>query len=184
MIYTAELSTAPQTPAGLRLWAEQKGWLLWVSSSQKEKEEAPGLCMLLLPNLPTGLRVPTEESGAGKEWPGVTHEWIFILIKGTITRAKKLSPPEISCKIYSTCACSVGQSCLTLGNHMVCSLPGSSVHRVFQATIQEWVAVPSSKGSSRRGDWTTSLASPALAGRFITAESSGKHLALSSLCNL
>ena len=80
-----------------------------LSSSQKEKEEAPGLRMLLLPNLPTGLHVPNEESGTGKEWPGVTHEWIFLLIKGTITRAKRLSPPEMSCKICSTRACSVGQ---------------------------------------------------------------------------
>ena len=40
------------------------------------------------------------------------------------------------------------QSCLTLCNPMDCSPPSSSVHRIFQARILEWVAMPSSKGSS------------------------------------
>ena len=31
---------------------------------------------------------------------------------------------------------------------MDCSLPGSSVHRILQARILEWVAMPSSRGSS------------------------------------
>ena len=44
------------------------------------------------------------------------------------------------------------QSYLTLCDPMVCSLPGSSVHGIFQARVLEWVAMPSSKGSSRRGD--------------------------------
>ena len=40
------------------------------------------------------------------------------------------------------------QWCLTLCNSMDCSLPGSSVHRIFQARILEWVVNSSSKGSS------------------------------------
>ena len=40
-------------------------------------------------------------------------------------------------------------------NPMDCSLPGSSVHEIFQARIKlEWVAVSFSKGSSRPRDWT------------------------------
>ena len=35
-----------------------------------------------------------------------------------------------------------------------CSLPGSSVHGIFQATILEWVAISSSRGSPLRRDWT------------------------------
>ena len=35
----------------------------------------------------------------------------------------------------------VGQSCLTLSNPMDCSLPGSSIHGVFQARVLEWVAI-------------------------------------------
>ena len=38
--------------------------------------------------------------------------------------------------------------CLTLCNPMDCSLPGFSVHEILQARILEWVAMPSSKGSS------------------------------------
>ena len=30
------------------------------------------------------------------------------------------------------------QSCLTLSDPMDCSLPGSSVHRIFQARVLEW----------------------------------------------
>ena len=35
-----------------------------------------------------------------------------------------------------------------------CSLPGSSVHGVFQASVLEWVAIPFSRGSSQPRDRT------------------------------
>ena len=35
----------------------------------------------------------------------------------------------------------VVQSCLTLGDPMDCSLPGSSIHGIFQARVLEWGAV-------------------------------------------
>ena len=35
----------------------------------------------------------------------------------------------------------VAQSCLTLCDPMDCSLPGSSVHGIFQARVLEWVAI-------------------------------------------
>ena len=37
---------------------------------------------------------------------------------------------------------------------MDCSLPGSSVHVIFQARILEWVAISSFKGFSWPRDWT------------------------------
>ena len=37
---------------------------------------------------------------------------------------------------------------------MDCSPPGSSVHGILQARIQEWVAISSSRGSSRPRDGT------------------------------
>ena len=43
---------------------------------------------------------------------------------------------------------SVSHWCLTLRNPMYCSLPGSSVHGILQATILDWVAIPFSRGSS------------------------------------
>ena len=45
---------------------------------------------------------------------------------------------------------------------MDCSPPGSSVHGIFQARILEWVAMPSSRGSSQPGIEPTSLTSPLL----------------------
>ena len=33
------------------------------------------------------------------------------------------------------------QSCLTLSDPMDCSLPGSSVHGIFQARVLEWVVI-------------------------------------------
>ena len=35
----------------------------------------------------------------------------------------------------------VAQSCPTLSDLMDCSLPGSSVHRIFQARVLEWGAI-------------------------------------------
>ena len=35
----------------------------------------------------------------------------------------------------------VAQSCPTLSDPMDCSLPGSSVHGIFQARVLEWVAI-------------------------------------------
>ena len=37
----------------------------------------------------------------------------------------------------------VTQLCLTLSDPMDCSLPGSSVHGIFQARVLEWVPLPS-----------------------------------------
>ena len=35
----------------------------------------------------------------------------------------------------------VAQSCLTPSNPMDCSLPGSSIHGIFQARVLEWGAI-------------------------------------------
>ena len=43
---------------------------------------------------------------------------------------------------------------LTLCDPMNCSPPGSSVHGILYARILEWVAMPSSRGSSQPRDWT------------------------------
>ena len=39
------------------------------------------------------------------------------------------------------CACSVAQTCLIFGDPVDCSLPGSSVHGIFQVRTVEWVAI-------------------------------------------
>ena len=50
--------------------------------------------------------------------------------------------------------CLATQLCPTLFDTMICSPPGSSIHQIFQARILEWVAMPSSRGSSQPGDQT------------------------------
>ena len=55
----------------------------------------------------------------------------------------------------SLCVCAKSlQLCPTLCDPMDCSPPGSSVHGVLQARILEWVAMPSSRGSSWPRDRT------------------------------
>ena len=53
-----------------------------------------------------------------------------------------------------TSMCSVAQSGPTLCDPIGCSLPGSSVHGILQARILEWLAISSSRGSSRPKDRT------------------------------
>ena len=60
-----------------------------------------------------------------------------------------------------------------------CSLPGSPGHGIFQERIPEWVAMPSSRGSSQPpGIEPTSLMSPALAGGFFTTSSTHPRAAV------
>ena len=44
----------------------------------------------------------------------------------------------------------VAQSCPTLSDPMDCSLPGSSVHRIFQEGVLEWVAIAFSYCNNQR----------------------------------
>ena len=46
----------------------------------------------------------------------------------------------------------VAQSCPTFSNPMDCSLPGSSIHGIFQARVLEWVAIAFSTFTARWAD--------------------------------
>ena len=78
--------------------------------------------------------------------------------------------------------CWVTQSRLTLCNPADCSLPGSSVHGILQARILEWVAMPSSRGSSTGIE----PRSPTLQADSSQAEPPGKpkDTGVHSLCHL
>ena len=63
--------------------------------------------------------------------------------------------PSLLEKYLAVCWCQAAYSA-QLGLTLVIpwtSLPGSSVHGVFQTRILEWVAIPSSRGSCRPRDW-------------------------------
>ena len=65
----------------------------------------------------------------------------------------------------------VAQSCLTLCDPMDCNLPGSSVHGDSEASMLQWIAMPSSRGSSLPRDRTQISCT---VGRFFTSEPPGK----------
>ena len=71
----------------------------------------------------------------------------------------RITPPRARGKssvshFWSESESEVTQSCPTLCNPMDCSLPGSSVHGIFQTKILEWVAIAFTRRSSWPRDWT------------------------------
>ena len=66
------------------------------------------------------------------------------------------APWACVCVCVCVCVFSVAQLCLTLCDPMDCNSvpPGPSVHGILQARILEWVAMPSSRGSSWSRDQT------------------------------
>ena len=66
------------------------------------------------------------------------------------------------------------QSCLTLCDPKDCSPQGSSVHEISQASILEWAAISSYRGSSQLRDGNCVFCISYISRRFFTAEPSGK----------
>ena len=65
-------------------------------------------------------------------------------------------PGKSLCSFFNSwnLTCEVAQSYPTLCDPMDCSLPGSTIHGIFQARILEWVAISFSRRSSQPKDWT------------------------------
>ena len=82
--------------------------------------------------------------------------------------------PQAQCPVFNTMRAKSLWSCPTLCDLMGCSPPSSSVHGIIQASILRWVAMPSSRRSSRPRDQTCISCSSCIAGRFFTAEPPGK----------
>ena len=79
----------------------------------------------------------------------------------SVTSSINSSPLPLCCAVL----CLVAQLCLTLCDPMDCSPLGSSVHEVSQARLLEWVALPSSRGSSQPRD---RIQVSCIAGRFLS----------------
>ena len=127
--------------------------------AKKEKTEVAQSCPTLcypMDCCPPGYSLhrdsPGKNTGAGCHFllqgifpiqgsnPGLPHcrQTLYLLShKGTLIANR-----------YLQLLCSVSQSCATLCDPMNCSLPGSSVHGIFQATILEQTAIFSCRGSS------------------------------------
>ena len=67
-------------------------------------------------------------------------------------------------------------SLILLCDPMSCSPPGSSVHRLLQARILDWVAISFSRGSSRPRDWNWVSCDSCIAGGFFTNEPQRKSV--------
>ena len=90
----------------------------------------------------------------------------FLFFKILWKKAQRTIWPAQHCVLfYYKAVLLVTQSCPTLCDAMEYSLPGFSVHRIFQARILEWVAIPFPRGTSEPRDRTLV---PCLAGRFFT----------------
>ena len=116
----------------------------------------PGL--LLTPHLGFG-------SGCG---PGSGSGPFFALepsLPSKVSSGSRKSRKAIGrCLGFLPCVC-VSCSVVTLCDPVDCSPPGSSVHRILQARILGWVAIPFSRGPSRPKDGTQVSC---IAGRFFT----------------
>ena len=80
--------------------------------------------------------------------PSEKDSWSLGLLVWTIERPPDSSGDKV------TSESEVAQSCPTLCDPMDCSLPGFSVHGIFQARVLEWVAISFSRGYSWPRGWT------------------------------
>ena len=100
-----------------------------------------------------------------------SHSFITRYFSDICCNETNLKVSTLVC-IVCVCLCSVIQSCLILCNPVDCFPPCSSVHEIIQARILQWVAMPTSMGSSRPRDRTYVFTSPALAAGIFTPEPS------------
>ena len=90
-----------------------------------------------------------------------------------------LSGLNPTCKVLFIVVLLIGRSCVRFFcDSVTCSPPSSSVHGISQARILEWVAIPSSKGSSQPRDLTCVSLGSCTAGRFLSTGPPGKFLDL------
>ena len=94
-------------------------------------------------------------------WGGILEAYGVIAV-GTEQKEQAQKPGS---------SCLVAKLCLTLCNPMDCNLPGSSVHRISQARVLQWVSISSSRGSSWPRDRSHVFC---IVGGFFTTEPSGK----------
>ena len=76
--------------------------------------------------------------------------WL-VFIAFVFSPAGRMLTPTYCFQVFSQLSLCVY---LTLWGPMNCSLPGSSVHGIFQARLLEWVAISSFRGSSQPRDQT------------------------------
>ena len=88
---------------------------------------------------------------------GVTKSWTWLKWLSTHIRVHQETETRAGILVVKVGKSEVAQLCPILCNPMGCSVPGSTIHGIFQARVLEWVAISFSRGSSRPRDPTTQL---------------------------
>ena len=77
-----------------------------------------------------------------KNYTDLRGGYIIVVVKSMVY---SIGLPNSRCYLYlgnfAAAAAKSLQSCPTLCDSMDCSLPGSSIHGIFQARVLEWVAI-------------------------------------------
>ena len=134
----------------------------------------PGICCLSQNSLLTDNSISSHAGGSSTSLFSISlcHQFLWLLPHKPLSKAIHVPFQSLVSPLISCCCCSVIPSCLTLGDPMDCSLPGPSIHGILQARILEWVAMPSSRGSSR-----DQIQVSCTAGRFFTVWATRERLA-------
>ena len=96
---------------------------------------------------------------------------MILLTKERLSKKKKKKKERLLQEM-GLAVCVLSQSCSTC-DHTECSPSGSSVHRIFRQEYWSGLPLPSPGDLPSPGIESTSLTSPALAGRFFSAEPPG-----------
>ena len=148
------------------MWNFQNWWqIISHTAAAKSLQSCPTLCDPI-DGSPPGSPVPGILQARTLEWVAISfssgwkwkvkgkslsHVWLFV----TPWTAAYQAPPSMGfprqeywsgCHFLLHCMkvkseSEVAQSCPTLRDSMDCSLPGSSVHGIFQAGVLEWGAI-------------------------------------------
>ena len=140
--------TVKHLPTMRETWVRSLGW-----EDPLEKEMASHSSTL-------AQKIPRTEEPSRLQSTGsqrVGHNWVISLhftslhfSKSTQNGPLYLGPSRVEGRVLET----VFFMFLTLCDPVNCSPPGSSVHGFLQAIILEWIAIPSSRGSSQPRDRT------------------------------
>ena len=136
--------------------------------------------LLLLPSIFPSIRVFSNELALCIRWPkywsfsfsispcneysGLISFGIYWLDLSSVHDLKVLKSYIVCYHCRKESESEVAQSCLTLSISMDCRPSGSSVHGIFQARVQEWVAISFSRRSSQPRDqtWVSRIAGQTL----------------------
>ena len=144
----------PQTPPTPSMWRNFHHHLWSVSPHLLMQEESLFVCLFFT------LLSPCSHHNEGTSSNETKRKYSNILYTHTHTHIHAQSL----------------QSCLTVWDPIVYSLPGSSVHGVLQTRILEWVVTPSSRGSSRPRDSTHVSCLLYWQGSFLPLEPPGRSI--------